>query len=121
MSFSSTKLKRADVQNALDGNDADGGFTDITGATATYAVVDEDEIITLASSVDIVITLPPAGGPSQPGRRLTFINYSTNHAVSASANVVPIGGGAAGTALVGNTDGAKVTVKSDGTHWRAIA
>jgi hypothetical protein len=40
---------------------------------------------------------------------------------SASSNVVPLAGGAAGTAILSATAGAWATLVSDGTNWIVMA
>jgi len=41
--------------------------------------------------------------------------------VSASSNVVPLVGGAAGTAILAATAGKWALAKSDGTNWQLMA
>jgi hypothetical protein len=48
---------------------------------------------------------------------LTFQNYQAQLLVSASSNVVPLGGGAAGTAILTDVAGNWATLVSDGTNW----
>jgi hypothetical protein len=63
-----------------------------------------------------VATLPAAA--SFPGRELFFTNIGGAFALtSASSNVVPKAGGAAGTAILAATDGVWATLVSDGTNW----
>lgn len=61
------------------------------------------------------ITLPAAS--DYPGRALTIQNYQDQTVVSAASNVVPIGGGAAGTAILDPVAGTWATLVSDGTNW----
>lgn len=60
-------------------------------------------------------TLPAPA--SCPGRTLTIQNYQPQTVVSASSNVVPLGGGAAGTAILEPAIGNFATLVSDGTNW----
>lgn len=62
-----------------------------------------------------VVTLPAAA--SFPGREIMITNYQAQTADSVSANVVPLGGGAAGTAILSATAGRWATLVSDGTNW----
>jgi hypothetical protein len=62
-----------------------------------------------------VVTLPAAA--SFPGRELHFTNQVAQTLTSASSNVVPKIGGAAGTAILAATDGVWATLVSDGTNW----
>jgi hypothetical protein len=62
-----------------------------------------------------VVTLPTAS--DNVGRELHFQNYQAQTLVSASSNVIPLAGGAAGTAILGAVAGANATLVSDGTNW----
>lgn len=61
------------------------------------------------------VTLPTAS--ANTGRELKFQNYQDQLLVSASTNVIPQGGGAAGTAILDNVTGNWATLVSDGTNW----
>jgi hypothetical protein len=61
------------------------------------------------------VTLPDP--TAHPGRVLELKTIQAQLVVSASSNVVPIEGGAAGTAILPATDGAWATLVSDGTSW----
>jgi hypothetical protein len=60
-------------------------------------------------------TLPAAS--SYSGRVLHFQNYQAQTLVSASSNVVPLSGGAAGTSILLASSGDSATLVSDGTNW----
>lgn len=60
-------------------------------------------------------TLPAAS--SYSGRVLHFQNYQAQTLVSASSNVVPLAGGAAGTSILLASSGDSATLVSDGTNW----
>ena len=62
-----------------------------------------------------VVTLPFAS--AYRGRYITFQNYQNQFLVSASANVVPRGGGTAAVDILGNVAGSWATLVSDGTNW----
>jgi hypothetical protein len=66
-----------------------------------------------------VVTLPAAS--DWVGRTVNFKNTQAQALDSASSNVVPITGGAAGTAILGATSGAWAVVVSDGTNWIIMA
>ena len=72
-------------------------------------------IINNKSGSTCTVTLPTAS--SYIGRALTFQNYQAQLLVSASSNVVPLGGGAAGTAILTDVAGNWATLVSDGTNW----
>lgn len=64
-------------------------------------------------------TLPAASGCA--GRILGFTTIQAFAVNSASSNVVPRIGGAAGTAILPATDGAWALLQSDGTNWIILA
>ncbi len=64
----------------------------------------------------ITVTLPTAAAPNI-GREIMIKTIAAFTVVSASANVVPIAGGAAGTAILAATPGVWATLVSDGTNW----
>jgi hypothetical protein len=83
-------------------------------ADFTVAVTDSWIINNKAGST-CVVTLPTP--TSYSGRELNFQNYQAQALVSASSNVVPRGGGAAGTSILLNVVGNWATLVSDGTNW----
>lgn len=85
----------------------------ITGATYTVAATDSWLIANRAGTV--TLTLPTAS--SFTGRILTVKTITANTVVSASSNVVPLAGGAAGTAILAATAGKWAKLVSDGTNW----
>ena len=84
--------------------------------TADFTVAsNESWLINNKSAATCVVTLPAAA--SFTGRELKFLNYQAQLLNSASSNVVPITGGAAGTAILAATAGKWATLVSDGTNW----
>ena len=83
--------------------------------TADFTVTDETWIINNKSGSTCVATLPAAA--TNVGRYLTFQNNQDQSLDSASSNVVPQGGGAAGTAILTNVSGNWATLVSNGTNW----
>jgi len=84
--------------------------------TANFTVANgETWFINNKSSATCTVTLPAAS--SWTGRTLTFQNYQAQTLVSASSNVVPQAGGAAGTAILLAVAGNWATMVSDGTNW----
>ena len=84
--------------------------------TANFSVaVGETWIINNKSGSTCTATLPAAA--SYSGRKLFFQNYQAQLLVSASSNVVPLIGGAAGTAILAAVAGETCTLVSDGTNW----
>ena len=84
--------------------------------TADFTVAPtETWIINNKSGSTCVVTLPSAAVYS--GRYLTFQNNQAQNLDSASSDVVPQGGGAAGTAILTNVSGNWATLVSNGTNW----
>ena len=94
---------------------AGGGSAPIT-KTANFTVgVGESWYINNKTGSACTATLPTAS--SYTGRELTFVNYQAQTLISASSNVVPFGGGSAGTAILAASVGDWATLVSDGTNW----
>ena len=72
-------------------------------------------VINNKSGSALTVTMPAAA--SYPGKGITITNNQAQAVNSASSNVVPITGGAAGTAILGATSGAWATLVSNGTNW----
>jgi hypothetical protein len=88
--------------------------------TADFTLADtEGWIINNKSGSTCTVTLPAASAWS--GRAVTFKNLQLQTLVSASSNVVPLIGGAAGTAILPGLVGAWATLVSDGTNWVVMA
>ncbi len=68
----------------------------------------------------ITVTLPTAGIPNI-GREVMIKTIAAQAVVSASSNVVPLVGGAAGTAILAATAGKYATLVSDGANWVTMA
>ena len=84
--------------------------------TADFTVgAGETWIINNKSGSTCTVTLPTAS--SYPGRVLTFQNYQDEFLVSASSNVIPLAGGAAGTAILDEVAGNWATLVSNGANW----
>lgn len=91
--------------------------TTVAGTTSTVGVSDSS-IIYNASGTHTT-TLPAAA--TYPGRWLHVKSIAAQAVNSASSNVVPIGGGAAGTAILAATAGKWALLQSDGTNWIIMA
>jgi hypothetical protein len=84
--------------------------------TNNYAVAATDSwIINNKSGSSCVLTLPAAATYS--GRAITVQNYQNQTVTSATSNVVPLGGGAASTAILSAVIGDWATIVSDGSNW----
>lgn len=88
-------------------------------AAASATVADADHSITVNNAGTCTLTLPAAA--SYPNRVLELRTITANAVVSASSNVVPRAGGAAGTAILAATAGSWARLHSDGTNWHIIA
>lgn len=88
--------------------------------TADFTVaVSENNLINNKSGSACSVTLPAAS--SFTGREILIKNIQAQAVNSASSNVVPLAGGAAGTVILTNTAGRWVKLVSDGTNWVAMA
>ena len=84
--------------------------------TANFSVADtENWLINNKSGSSCTVTLPTAS--SYTGRVLHFQNYQSQTLVSASSNVVPLAGGAAGTSILLASSGDSATLVSNGSNW----
>jgi len=84
--------------------------------TANFLIAATDVwIINNKSGSSCTATLPAAS--SYSGRVLHFQNYQSQTLISASSNVVAIGGGAANTSILLASAGDQCTLVSNGTNW----
>jgi hypothetical protein len=94
--------------------------TTVVTKTADFTLADtESWVINNKSGSTCTVTLPAAS--AWGGRAVTFKNLQLQTLVSASSNVVPLIGGAAGTAILPGLVGAWATLVSDGTNWVVMA
>jgi len=90
----------------------------VTNAAGTYTVLTTDHTI-IQTTAGSTYTLPTAS--SFTGRRLHLVTQFAGAVISASSNVVPIAGGAAGTAILAATAGKFAILQSNGTNWVVVA
>ena len=90
----------------------------VTNANATYTVLATDNTI-IQTTAASTYTLPAAS--SFTGRRIHIVTQFAGTVISASSNVVPIAGGAAGTAILAATAGKFALLQSNGTNWVIVA
>ena len=90
----------------------------VTNANATYTVLATDNTI-IQTTTGSTYTLPAAS--SFTGRRLHIVTQFAGAVISASSNVIPIAGGAAGTAILAATAGKFALIQSNGTNWVIVA
>lgn len=86
--------------------------------TLAYAVQDGDASIILNGAGSITLTLPAPA--TNAGRWLYMRTIASQTVISASANVVPLAGGAAGTAILAATAGKWAALQSDGANWQTM-
>jgi len=119
------------ANNALNGATRFGSTTapintvDITGSFGRGEPVTKTGDFTLAATENwvinnksgsaCVVTLPAAS--SWTGREVMIKNIQAQTVDSASSNVVPLAGGAAGTAILSANAGRWCTLVSDGSSW----
>lgn len=92
------------------------GFGPPVTKTADFSLAATENDIICNKAGTLTITLPAAS--SWTGRRVTVRTITANTVVSASSNVVPAAGGAAGTAILAATAGKSCLLISDGTNWQ---
>ena len=84
--------------------------------TADFTLADtENWLINNKAGSSCTVTLPTAS--LWTGREVMIQNYKALTVISASANVIPIVGGSASTAILGATAGKRATLISNGTNW----
>ena len=87
--------------------------------TADFTVADTDVFLISDRGSTNSVTLPAPA--SCPGRILVIKTIQAFTVVSASSNVIPRIGGAAGTAILAGTDGVWAVLVSNGTAWENMA
>jgi hypothetical protein len=86
--------------------------------TGNYAQTTADTSIIFNGTGTITLSLLSAA--SYPARELKVRTIANQSVVSASSNVVPLAGGAAGTAILPATAGKWALLVSDGTNWQIM-
>lgn len=83
--------------------------------TGNFTLADTENWIICNGTGTITVTLPAAS--SWTGREFTIKTIAAFTVISNASNVVPLAGGAAGTAILAATAGTWATLVSDGTNW----
>ena len=94
------------------------GANIVTNTAGTYTVLSTDHTI-IQTTAASTYTLPAAASFTR--RMLIIVTQFAGAVTSASSNVVPIAGGAAGTAILPATAGKSAMLQSDGTNWIIIS
>jgi hypothetical protein len=113
-----TTLPSATISSALKLSGALSGIAPaVVGGTA-YTVSATDYVLLLAGSGTLTLTLPAAA--SNAGRILILKNAVAFAVNSASANVFPFAGGAAGTAIMPVGPSKFCWLQCDGSSWQTM-
>ena len=91
----------------------------VTMTSATYSVATSDAVLIANRAGTVTVTLPAVA--SSAGRPLRFTTIQNQTVVSASSNVVPLAGGAAGTAILAGTAGKWADLDCDASNWLITA
>lgn len=86
-----------------------------TSASAPSIAPEDTWIVFERSAGNTTVTLPDVA--TYKHREIMMKTTENRSVVSNASNVVPLTGGAAGTAILPATDGAWATLVSDGTNW----
>lgn len=92
----------------------------VTNSGTTYTVLSSDYSL-IANNATATQTLTLLSAASFPGRLLYVKTTQNQTVVSASANVVPLAGGAATTAILSATAGKWAKLQSDTANWVILA
>jgi hypothetical protein len=87
--------------------------------TGDFTLADYENWVIVDNGAATTVTLPSAGG--SPGRWLIIKTVQAQTVDSATANVVPLAGGAAGTAILPGVAGSWAILLSDSTNWVIMA
>jgi hypothetical protein len=87
----------------------------IAAATGTLATADFDLIVNNAGTCTLTL------GTATAGRTIYIRTITANTVISASSNIVPAAGGAAGTAILAATAGKWAKLVGDGSNWQIQA
>jgi hypothetical protein len=83
--------------------------------TVSFTVATTENWLICNGAGTITVTLPAAS--SFPGREIMIKTIAAQAVNSASSNVMPLAGGAAGTTILSATAGKWATLVSDGSNW----
>ena len=83
--------------------------------TASFTVADTEQWLICNGTASITVTLPDVA--LNVGREIMLKTIAAFTVVSNASNVVPLAGGAAGTAILAATAGKYATLVSDGNNW----
>jgi hypothetical protein len=90
----------------------------LTVTANTTLTVNDVRVINNKAGSTCTLTLPAAA--DNPGHEIQITNWQAQTVVSASSNVVPLAGGAAGAAILAGSAGAWAVLVSDGTNYNIV-
>lgn len=93
--------------------------TPVATSAATLTIGTDDDVESVIFGAACTVTLPAAA--NSIGREIWLVTTGANAIISNAANVVPIVGGAAGTAILAAVAGRWARIKCNGTNWNIIA
>lgn len=93
--------------------------TPVTVSAATYTIGSTESGLICTNAASCALTFPLASGV--PGRRIRVKTTGGGTVVASASIIVPLAGGAAGSAIVSATAGKWAELQSDGTNWVIMA
>jgi hypothetical protein len=90
----------------------------ITVTASTYTRRTGDDNLIFNTTATCTLTLPSAA--TYPGKVIRVRTIAAFAVNSASSNVIPLAGGAAGTAILAATAGKFAVLQSDGSNWQIM-
>jgi len=115
--FDSTITQRYDFGAGVSKYAFDYRSASIVTVTDTGRTIAEDDYSIIANRAAGTVTLTLPAASTADGRELLVKTIQAQAVASASSNVIPLAGGAAGTAIVSNTAGRWARLRSNGTNW----
>jgi hypothetical protein len=107
------------VETGWGNNSLNATLAPVTETAATHTMICTDADIICNRAGTVTVTLMSAA--QCKGREVNIRTITAQTVVSASANVVPLVGGAAGTAILAATAGKWARLRSDGTSWQIMS
>jgi hypothetical protein len=91
------------------------GMVVVTAGSYSVLATDRDLLLNFAGTATLTLGTPTNG------RELWLRTIQADAVVSATANVIPLAGGAAGTAILAATAGKWCRLVGDGSNWQITA
>lgn len=87
--------------------------------TADFTVADSENVIIVDKASTCLVALPAAA--NWAGRQILIKTVQAQAVTSVNSNVIPLAGGAAGTAILTGAAGKYALLISDGYNWHTFA